>query len=101
MFNTRKSDQVPNSPNTIGRILVALIAVYCIVNLYYSGKTLLVILGCIVMFGIWWVYDRFFSKTRNNELAKYQKALKKQKKKSPSGTPDRGKVIYLHHHKRK
>jgi fatty acid desaturase len=101
MFNTRKSDQFPGSPGmgTLKVFLAALIALYFVFTLFSSGSAPYVIIGCLALFGIWWIYNTFFSKSQHNELAKYQKAVKKQKKNSSH--EEKGKVVYLANHKRK
>ncbi|HZW83908.1 MAG TPA: hypothetical protein VFF14_10875 [Candidatus Deferrimicrobium sp.] len=101
MFNTRNSDQSPGNPGmgTLKVVLAALIALYFTFSLFSSGTAPYIIIGCLALFGIWWIYTTFFSKSQQNELAKYQKAVKKQKKKSTH--EEKGKVIYLANHKRK
>ncbi len=106
MFNPRKSDQFPGSPGALGIILAALIALSFITSLFASGAAPKVAIGGVILFALWWLYNKFAPSKKRDETNKYQKALRQQKKTksepaAASRSRDKGKVIYLNEVKRK
>lgn len=101
MFDPRKTDNFPGDPGAVTKILAALIALLVLGQFLMYGSAIKVIGGIIFLFGIWWVYYKFFRGKTSDDMSKYRQALLQQKRKKSAGKPDKGKVIYLDGHKRK
>lgn len=103
MFNPRKTDRFFGSPGSLGVILAALIALSVLSQILSSGTAPMILFGGTALFALWWLYQKFIKKAPNSESAKYQQALKQQKKAKLARSTDRdkGNVIYLSKVKRK
>lgn len=103
MFNPKKFTNNPGSSGALVIVIAAVLTIVMLSSLLTSGTALFVIGGILVLFGLWWLYDRFRKPNAiQDELSKYRKALAQQKKKNhQSATRTEGNVIYIKHFKRR